>query len=101
MNGNNRMDDNLGKLIEDDNLRKLIEDELENSRKQSKTRVNRAIAEELTPQGDLLPPWRKFPKIQAGSFGWGMEYCEFYAAAWGKWAKEGKKEELKASFKNN
>src|SRR5258706_14468289 len=100
MNGNNRMDDNLGKLIEDDNLRKMIEDELENSRKQSKARVNRAIAEELTPQGDLLPPWRKFPQIQAGSIGWRMGYGEVYEAAWGKWTKEWNQEQLIAYFKN-
>lgn len=79
-----------------DNLRKLIE----NERTQSENRVNKALAEELTPQGDLLPPWRKFPEIQAGSMGWRMGYGEVYMRAWDKWASQWNKEQLLEYFKS-
>jgi hypothetical protein len=79
----------------DDNLRKLVEDE----RKRHQELVNKTIAGELTPQGDLLPPWQRFPEIQAGSIGWRMGYGETYMMAWDKWTDPFTQEQLIEYFK--
>lgn len=79
----------------DENLQKLIEKERERQANQ----INKTIAEELTPQGDLLPPWQKFPEIQARSIGWRMGYGEMYMIAWDKWADQFNKEQLIEYFK--
>ena len=62
--------------------------------------VNETIAKELTSQGDLLPPWQKYPEIQAGSIGWRMGYGEAYMIAWDKWASLRNQEQLLEYFKN-
>ena len=74
----------------DDDLEKLIK----NERDRRANQKNKTIAEELTPQGDLLPPWQKFPEIQAGSIGWRMGYGEVYMMAWDKWTDLFTKEQL-------
>jgi hypothetical protein len=61
--------------------------------------ANEIIAKELTPQGDLLPPWKKYPEIQAGSIGWRMGYGEGYMIAWDKWASQFNKDQLIEYFK--
>jgi len=72
----------------------------ENQRKVFDDWVNETIAKELTPQGDLLPPWRKYPEIQAGSIGWRMGYGEAYMTAWDKWSSLRNQEQLLEYFKN-
>jgi hypothetical protein len=61
--------------------------------------ANKIIAEELTPEGDLLPPWKRYPEIQAGSIGWRMGYGEGYMHAWDKWAEQLDQEKLIEYFK--
>ena len=78
-----------------DDLEKMIQ----NERERRTNQTNKTIAEELTPQGDLLPPWLKFPKIQAGSIGWRMGYGEIYMLAWDKWSDKFNQEQLIAYFK--
>lgn len=86
-----------------DDQRKWIESELENelekAREQRAKHIKEVIAEELTPQDDLLPPWQKFPEIQAGSIGWRMGYGESYMLAWDKWSDKFNQEQLIAYFK--
>ncbi len=61
--------------------------------------VKETIAKELTTQGDLLPPWQKYPEIQHGSIGWRMGYGEAYNTAWNKWADQLNQEQLIEYFK--
>ena len=61
--------------------------------------MDEKIAQEMTPQGDLLPLWRKHPEIPFGSIGWRMGYGEFYSIAWHKWASSMSQEQLVAYFK--
>jgi hypothetical protein len=76
-----------------------LEERIQNERERRANQMNRTIAEELTPQGDLLPPWLKFPEIQAGSIGWRMGYGEIYMMAWDKWSDQFSKEQLIGYFK--
>ena len=80
-----------------DNTDKLIKDE----RERRTTQLNKTVAEELTPQGDLLPPWLKYPEIQAGSIGWRMGYGETYMMAWDIWADQLNKDQLVEYFKKH
>ena len=59
----------------------------------------KTIAEELTPQGDLLPPWLRYPEIQHHSIGWRMGYGESYIMAWDKWAESLSRDDLVKYFK--
>ena len=61
--------------------------------------IKETIAKELTPQGDLLPPWQRYPEIQNGSIGWRMGYGEAYMIAWDKWASQINQEQLIEYFK--
>jgi len=61
--------------------------------------ADKIITEENTPQGDLLPPWLKYPEIQAMSIGWRMGEGEGYMIAWDKWAKQFDQEKLVEYFK--
>jgi hypothetical protein len=79
----------------DDNLRKLIE----NEQKGYKDQLNKTIAEELTPDGDLLPPWKKYPIIPRGSIGWRMGGGESYMWAWDEWAGRMSKPQLVEYFR--
>jgi len=57
------------------------------------------IEEEMTPQGDLLPVWLRYPQIQRYSMGWRMGYGESYMWAWDVWADSMQREQLVAYFK--
>lgn len=57
------------------------------------------IAKELTPQGDLLPPWKKYPEIPRNSIGWRMGYGESYMIAWDKWVEPMELEQLVEYFR--
>ncbi|MCL4275641.1 MAG: hypothetical protein KJZ77_17345 [Anaerolineales bacterium] len=88
------MNDDQRKWIENE-----LEDELEKGREQRAKHIKEVIAKELTPQGDLLPPWKRFPQIQAGSIGWRMGYGEIYMMSWDKWSDQFNKEQLVEYFK--
>jgi hypothetical protein len=60
----------------------------ESQRQKYKNWSKETIAKELTPQGDLLPPWRKYPEIQRYSIGWRMGYGESYMIAWDEWSEQ-------------
>lgn len=68
----------------DDHLRKLIE----NEQKRVKDRISQTIVEEMTSEGDLLPPWTRYPSIPRGSIGWRMGSGELYIWAWDEWAEQ-------------
>jgi len=57
------------------------------------------IAKELTPQGDLLPPWQKYPKYPNGSLAWRMGGGEAYLLAWDTWRSQMTREQLVEYFK--
>ena len=61
--------------------------------------ADKIIAEELTSQGDLLPPWLKYPEIQAMSIGWRMGDGEGYMIAWDKWTRQFDQEQFIEYFK--
>jgi hypothetical protein len=53
----------------------------------------------LTSDGDLLPPWLKYPEIKSHSLGWRMGQGEVYMIAWYKWAEPMTLEQLVVYFK--
>jgi hypothetical protein len=57
------------------------------------------IAKELTADGDLLPPWQKFPEYQSGSLAWRMGDGEAYMIAWDTWRGNLSQEQLVEYFK--
>ncbi|MBI9050794.1 MAG: hypothetical protein JEZ00_15345 [Anaerolineaceae bacterium] len=57
------------------------------------------IFEELTPEGDLLPPWQRYPDIKRYSIGWRMGSGEDYIQAWYAWASQLDQVRLLAYFK--
>jgi hypothetical protein len=59
---------------------------VENEQKRYEDRINQTIAEDMTSDGDLLPPWKKYPIIPRGSIGWRMGAGEHYMWAWDEWA---------------
>src|SRR5262245_36626911 len=61
--------------------------------------VRKTIADELTPQGDLLPPWLRHPEIKSMSIGWRMGYGEAYMIAWDTWSQQMNQGNLAAYFK--
>jgi len=61
--------------------------------------VRKIIEQELTPQGDLLPPWKKYPEIKRYSIGWRMGKGEVYMIAWREWSHEMGKDQKIDYFK--
>jgi hypothetical protein len=60
--------------------------------------IDKTINEELTPDGNLLPPWQRYPDIPRYSIGWRMGYGESYIKAWIKWSVEFTQEQMLAYF---
>lgn len=56
------------------------------------------IAEERTSDGDLLPPWQRYPDIPRYSIGWRMGDGESYLMAWFHWAEDFTREQMLAYF---
>jgi hypothetical protein len=48
--------------------------------------IQEEIKSALTPTGDLLPPWLRYPDIRYGSIGWRMGPGEVYMMAWTEWS---------------
>ena len=71
----------------------------DDSRKLYDEWTRKTIAEELTPQGDLLPPWLRHPEIPSMSIGWRMGYGESYMMAWDEWVSQMEQESLVQYFK--
>ena len=71
----------------------------EDSRNYYNERIRKTIKEELTPQGDLLPPWMRYPQIPRYSIGWRMGTGEIYMWAWDAWTEEIKQDKLVQYFK--
>jgi hypothetical protein len=68
---------------------------------EQETWIETIIAKELTSQGDLLPPWQKYPQIPHGSLGWKMGPGESYGIAWRKWAEGMEKDQLAQYFRRH
>ena len=66
---------------------------------QSEDPVSKRIAKELTSQGDLLPPWQKYPDIPPRTMGWRTGDRASYITAWNKWAEPISREEMIEYFK--
>ncbi|MDC0722418.1 hypothetical protein [Nannocystis bainbridge] len=47
--------------------------------------LTRAIAEASDAQGDVAPPWARWPEIPHSSIGWRMGYGESWAEIWHEW----------------
>ncbi|MBI5953408.1 MAG: hypothetical protein HY865_17280 [Chloroflexi bacterium] len=69
------------------------------SRKRFHEGMKRIIEAELTPQGDLLPPWIRYPQIPRYSIGWRMGGGESYMWAWDSWVEDMKQEQRVEYFK--
>lgn len=61
--------------------------------------ISELVAKELTPHGDLLPPWQRHPEIPRYSIGWRMGYGEAYMIAWDKWMEGMSLEQLSEYFR--
>ena len=59
---------------------------------------NKVITEELTPEGDLLPPWQRYPELPRYSLGWRMGHGESYIMAWFQWSESFTQEQMLAYF---
>lgn len=56
------------------------------------------INEELTPDGDLLPPWQRYLDIPRYAMGWRMGDGESYIMAWFQWTEAFTQEQMLAYF---
>jgi hypothetical protein len=71
----------------------------EESQKRFYEKMRPIIESEMTPQGDLLPVWIRYPQIPRYSIGWRMGAGKNYMWAWDAWADRMQREQLVAYFK--
>jgi hypothetical protein len=71
----------------------------EESQKRFYEKMRPIIESEMTPQGDLLPVWMRYPQIPRYSIGWRMGAGESYMWAWDAWADRMERGQLVEYFK--